>query len=258
VNLHGGTTSLVFSRACGARLRIGYEHYRSSWAYDVRIPAASRIWGREGIHTVEHLLTLLPWLGISVPGRPQGRLYLDEDARARARERLECHGIRQQAYLLMHPTATLFTKQWPPSHFARIGDLLHEQYGIPVIFTSAPDEIQVLREVEEHALARHRYWSDLALNELFALIDGCRLFVGNDSGPTHAAAALHKPMVVIWGSSNFRAWHPWGTEHELVRSDLPCMPCPGYSCAAYGKPRCILEITVEEVAQACNRILART
>ena len=86
-------------------------------------------------------------------------------------------------------------------------------------------------------------------------IQASKLVIGNDSGPAHAAAALKKPMVVVWGSSNSVAWHPWRTNYELVRSDFPCMPCPGYTCHAFGRPRCILDIPVDRVLLACERIL---
>jgi heptosyltransferase-3 len=258
INLHGGTTSLLFTLASGAARRVGYEHYRYSMAYNIRIPSTSLIWGRDGIHTVEHLLAPLRWLGIPMGVSPTGTLYLDEEAVERIGARLVRGGIRRGGFFAVHPTATLFTKQWPPSQFAQLADQLHRRYGLPVVFTSAPAEAQVLLMIGECARERHFYWSDLALDELFALIEGCRLFVGNDSGPAHAAAALHKPVVVVWGSSNFKAWHPWGTEYELVRSDLPCMPCPGYSCAVYGRPKCILEVPVEKVLQACEQILDRT
>jgi ADP-heptose:LPS heptosyltransferase len=111
-----------------------------------------------------------------------------------------------------------------------------------------------LKEIAQSAREQHTYWSDLPLADLFALIERCRFFVGCDSGPTHAAAALQKPIVVVWGSSNFQAWHPWGTTFEVVRSNLPCMPCPGYSCEAFGEPKCIRDIPVERVAAACKKI----
>ena len=258
LNLHGGTTSLLFSLTSGARLRIGRESYRNSWAYNAVIPPSARVWKREAFHTAEHQLTLLRWLEIPIPDKPGSTLYLDNSARERLRERLVRLGIPRHGFLLVHPTATLFTKQWPPAHFAQLGDRLHKQYGLPVIFTSASNEAQVLLDIGKCAGEKHYYWSDLALDELFALIEGCRLFVGNDSGPTHAAAALRKPVVVIWGSSNLNAWHPWETDYEVIASDLPCMPCAGYTCEAFGKPKCILEIPVESVLQACHRILART
>lgn len=258
LNLHGGNTSLFFSLLSGASLRIGQQSYRKSKAYHIRIPPSSTVWQRERVHTAEHQLTLLRWL--KIPGIEAGRarIFLKEESRAHAGERLNEAGIGPREYILIHPTATLFTKQWPEVNFARLADLLSRRYGLPVLFTSAPDEAQVLLNVGKHAAERHYYCSDLNLEDLFALIEGTRLFVGNDSGPTHAAAALGRPVAVVWGSSDYDAWHPWDTEFEAIRSDLPCMPCPGYFCAAYGEPKCVLEISVERVFDACCRLLERT
>jgi ADP-heptose:LPS heptosyltransferase len=152
----------------------------------------------------------------------------------------------------------LATKQWSESNFARLGDRLHQRYGLPVIFSAACSEIKVLQDVQNEAKETHLYWADLPLGDLFALIDGCRLFIGNDSGPTHAASALKKPLVVVWGSSDFAAWRPRGTIYEAIGSDLPCIPCPGYSCDVFEEPKCILEIPVSRVAEACDRILIRS
>jgi len=91
---------------------------------------------------------------------------------------------------------------------------------------------------------------------LFVLIEQCRMFVGNDSGPMHAAAALGKSLVVIWGSSDYQVWHPWETEYAAVRMELPCMPCPGYSCASFDTPKCIGDIGVERVLAACESVMS--
>jgi ADP-heptose:LPS heptosyltransferase len=258
LNLHGGTTSLLFTLASGARLRIGHASYRAAWAYNVRIPPASEVWKRSRLHTVEHQLTLLRWLGLPIADKPRSTLWIDPLASERVRDRLRRSGIELDHYSLIAPTATLFTKQWEERKFAELGDRLEQRYGHPVVFIGAPHESRTLRQIAEAASKIHFYWSDLDAAELFALIQDCRLFVGNDGGATHAAATLMKPVVVVWGSSNFVAWHPWGTDYELVRSDLPCMPCPGYTCEAFGEPKCILEISVERVFEACERILART
>ncbi len=257
INLHGGTTSLLFCALSMARSRVGYEHYRYSQAYNVRIPSSRLIWGRDGIHTVEHLLAMTRWLGIPVRDEPRCNLYLEEEARDRVRARLRSSGIRPGEFFLVHPTATLHTKQWPSARFAGLADQLFREYGLPVVFTAAPNEGQALLDIGQNAKERYHYWSDLPLDELFALIESCLLFVGNDSGPTHAAAALRKPVIAIWGSSDLRAWHPWGTDSEVIHSSLPCMPCPGYSCAAFGEPKCILGIQVESVLQACRRLMGR-
>ncbi len=258
VNLHGGTTSMLLTLTSGARLRIGQESYRNAWAYNCRIPPSSTVWKRENLHTVEHQLSLFRWLDIPLAQDLRGTLYVDPHARERVKNRLHRADVKILGYVLIQPTATLFTKQWPEESFARLADLLSEHSALPVIFTASSYEMQSLARISGEAKRKHHYWSGLQTDELFALIEGCRLFVGNDSGPTHAAAALNRPVVVVWGSSNFVAWHPWRTEYELIRSSLPCMPCPGYTCEAFGEPKCILEISVERVMQACERLLART
>jgi ADP-heptose:LPS heptosyltransferase len=205
---------------------------------------------------VEHQLTLLRWLGLPLPEIPRVSLPLHPEAVKRISERSARSDLSAGQYLLIHPTATLATKQWEEGRFAALADRLTRDSGLPIIFSAAPHESAVLRKVAAQATEDHLYWSDLGLQELFALINNCRLFIGNDSGPTHAAAALGKPIVVIWGSSDFQAWHPWDTKYELVRSDLPCMPCPGYTCTAFDQPKCILDIPVDAVLNACRTMIA--
>lgn len=251
LNLHGGSTSLAFTLGSAARLRIGQETFRWRRAYNVLIPPSAAVWGRTELHTVEHQLSLLRWLGVHVaPSR--GRLFVTGGAQQNVRRRLDEACIAGK-YILIHPAATLRTKQWEARKFAQVADRLSRE--APVILTSAPHESQILLEVGRYAREKHCYWSDLPLQELFSLIAGASLFVGNDSGPTHAAAALDRRIVVVWGSSNPRTWHPWQARYERIGSDLPCIPCPGYTCAVYGEPRCILEVEVERVLDACLRML---
>jgi len=256
LNLHGGTTSSLLTLASGSRLRIGQQKYRHGWIYHHLIPPPPAVWQREALHTVEDQLTFMRWLQLPLPSRPHGTLHLDPGARARIGARLAAAGLQPSSYLLIHPTATLHTKRWGERKFAALADRLHECFHMPVVFSSAPFEAQVLLDIGRHAQHAHRYWSDLELDELFVLIEQCRMFVGNDSGPTHAAAALGKPLVVIWGSSDYQVWHPWDTVYAPVRLDLPCMPCPGYQCAAFDTPKCISDIAVEPVLAACRSVMS--
>ncbi len=254
LNLHGGTTSMMFTGTSGAQLRIGQEGHRHSWIYTTRIPPSTGIWGRPSLHTVEHQLSLLRWLDIPID-TSRSTLHIDERSRSGIGDRLTRAGISE--FVLIQPTATLPTKQWPAARFAGLGDWILKNCGIPVIFTAAAHERYLLDEIQRTALSRHTYWADLPLMDLFALIERCRLFAGCDSGPAHAAAALKRPLVVVWGSSNLQAWHPWETNYEAVGSNLPCIPCPGYECSVFGEPRCILEVSLPRVAEACARMLAK-
>jgi ADP-heptose:LPS heptosyltransferase len=255
LNLHGGSTSLWLTVASGAELTIGQASHRQSWMYGARIPPSSTVWKRERLHTVEHQLTPLRWLGLPIPVPPTLRLYPNPALRETFDIRLQSAGLAPEEYVVIHPTATLETKQWLPDRFASVADAVSREFGLRVLFTAAASEQAVLERVRKVAHQEHLYWNDLELDGLFWIISNCRLFVGNDSGPTHVAAALDKPLVVVWGSSNFAAWHPWGKRYEAVRSDLPCIPCPGYECAEFGRPRCILDIPVDPVIEACRRIL---
>ena len=255
-NLHGGTTSLLFAALSGAPLRIGQTGHRNSWIYNARIPASSGIWKKDSLHTVEHQLSLMQWLGLPIPADLSYSLPVNEEAQQQIRIRLRAATGSQ--YVVIQPTATLETKQWSADNFAQLGDLLREKFRLPVVYSSAAHESVVLDRIRGQAKSPHFYISGISLEALVALIAGSRLFVGNDSGPTHIAAGLRKPVAVVWGSSNFQTWHPWGTPYEAVRSDLPCMPCPGYQCRAFDRPRCIQDITVEQVFHACTRIMVKT
>ena len=99
-------------------------------------------------------------------------------------------------------------------------------------------------------------FTDLSLPEVTALGSAATLFVGNDSGIAHIAAAVTTPSVVIFGSSNVAHWRPWTTAPaEVVREEMPCAPCPGYTCAEFEQPECIRRVTVERVAAAIERVL---
>ena len=98
---------------------------------------------------------------------------------------------------------------------------------------------------------------DLSLPELTALAARAALFVGNDSGVAHVAAAAGAPQVVVFGSSNVAHWRPWTLRAaEVVREEMACAPCPGYACAEFGEAQCIRRIPVERVTAALDRVLA--
>lgn len=252
VNLHGGTTSALLAASARTGCRVGFSHFRFAGLYDRRVDPAE-VWGRRRMHTVECQLAALAGLGIPVPERAELRISVSSEARQRVGERLAQQGITSP-YLHVHPAATLFTKQWAGEKFAALLDHLAGM-GWPVVMTTGAEERAFGEGIANLQRSPVPYFFDLSLSELAALIGGCSLFVGCDSGPAHLAAALGRKMVVVFGSSDSDAWHPWGVDHSLLRSELPCIPCPGYRCAVYGHPRCIEEIPVERVRQAVESLL---
>jgi heptosyltransferase-2 len=101
-----------------------------------------------------------------------------------------------------------------------------------------------------------------------AVLELADLFIGNDAGPMHLAAAVGTPTVAIFGLSNAAAWGPYTGNHPerraiVVRQDLPCMPC-FYRGHSLGRPEgcatrdCLATLGVDPVAVAARRLLRET
>ncbi|HEY2934784.1 MAG TPA: glycosyltransferase family 9 protein [Acidobacteriota bacterium] len=252
-NMHSGTTAGLFALASGAAVRVAYASARYARKFNVRVPPSEAFW-EAPIHTVEHQLSPLMHLGIPVPEKIELELHPDGAVLDKIRSRIRDLGLSPEQFLLMHPFATLFTKEWELSRYSQLAGRLRERYGRPVIATAGPAETGKMRRLKEMAGDSVIGLENLELPELIGWISQCGLFIGNDSGPTHVAAALKRKIVVIWGSSDYRAWHPWGVDYQLLRADLPCIPCPGYRCYEFDSPKCIESISVEHVLHAVERM----
>jgi heptosyltransferase-3 len=254
VNVHGGTLSALLTLMSGARWRAGRTHYRLRFAYYVLCPEPHLVLGRRRMHTVEDRLTTFYALGLPMGEVPPLQIFPQRGARQAVRERLARLNVPGDArYAVLHVTTTFFTKEWPAERFAALGGWLAREHDLVPVFTCGPGE----RGRIGRALPAGPgvLFSPPTVSELIALIEGATLYVGNDSGPTHIAAALHRPMVVLFGSSDSVAWSPWRAAHERVQNDFPCNPCPGDRCYAFDEPRCILSLTLEQVQQAVERAL---
>lgn len=256
-NLHGGTTATLLTRSSGARHRVGYQDYQYSRLFNHAAPPASELWGTEKTHSVEQQLALLGWTGVPVSDRPRTQLAVTEKAKRSVAERLRAaHVDEAKPLALIHPAAAFETKQWATANFARVSEELSAR-GFDCVAIAAPNEKQVINALVENSQARITAFTDLSLPEVTALCSRSRLFVGNDSGVAHIAAAVGAPSVVIFGSSNVSHWRPWTiAPSEVVREELPCQPCPGYTCAEFDAPECIRRVSIERVTAAIDRVIS--
>lgn len=252
-NLHGGTTATFLIRASGARHRVGYKHYRYGFLYNHLAPPSSELWRQEKTHSAEQQLALIGWTGVPVTDKPKTRLAVTEKAKTSLSEKLNGFDI-EKPFALIHPTSLFETKQWATENFARVvGELKNK--NIASVAVAAPNEIKVLEELKSESNAPLLIHTNFSLPEITALASRAKLFVGNDSGIAHIAAAVKTPSVVIFGSSNVAHWHPWtDAPYEVVCENMPCAPCHGYFCAEFEKPECIRRVTVENVMNAIERI----
>jgi predicted lipopolysaccharide heptosyltransferase III len=255
-NLHGGTTATFLTRATGAKHRVGFTTYQYSRLHNHAAPSPLEIWQRPTLHSVEQQLALIGWTGVPVTDRPPTKLKVTSKAAASISQKLADNGVAEnESIALIHPAAAFATKQWATENFAQVVDAIGARGFTPVAVV-APNEKPVLQSLKTGSSARVVGFDNLSLPEITALAARSRLFVGNDSGIAHIAAAVGAPCVVIFGSSNIAHWRPWTTKsNEIVREEMPCQPCHGYFCAEFEKPECILRVPVERVIAAIDRML---
>jgi heptosyltransferase-3 len=202
LNLHGGGSSAVLTALSGARVRAGFAHFRFPWIYNAKIPPAQQILRVEGkVHTAEHLASAVFYLGAARVEIPRAKLV-----GGWAQGRTE---VTNPAYAVIHPVAAEPAKTWPAERFAAVAARLQQSFDLQPVFVGGPgDDLSAFRE-----------WRTVAgapLDEIKSLVAGAALFVGNDSGPAHMAAAFGIPVVVIFGASDPVVWAPWRTQAEVL------------------------------------------
>ena len=203
IDLHGGTSSSLLTAFSGAGQRVGYQSSRNSWIYNTKVPDSCSVWKKQYLHTVEHQLTPLIVLGYEIPPIPHPRVYFNSEDRDWIEQILRSKGINQD-FLLIHPAAAFPTKQWPARGFSELISRLMDD-NLKVVVTAGPNEHELVEEVAERSGKDPAVIPPLSLGRFSALASLSCLYIGNDTGTTHIAAALRKPMVVIFGSSDSRA-----------------------------------------------------
>ena len=254
-NLHGGTTATFLTRATGARHRVGFKSYQYGQLHNHQAPSPLLLWQQPKTHSVEQQLALLGWTGVPVTDRPRTQLGISPKAAEKVNGLLNEAGLSEQNIALIHPAAAFATKQWAVENFARVVEFLAER-GFTSVAIAAPNEQALLDQLRSETNGNVATFA-LSLPEVTALAARSRLFVGNDSGIAHIAAAVGTPSVVVFGSSNIAHWRPWNSAPaEVVFEEMPCQPCHGYFCEQFAQPECILRVPVTRVTAAIDRLLS--
>ncbi len=258
INLHGGTTATMFVRASGARHRIGYSYYQYPFLYNHLLSSSTDFWKREKTHSAEQLLALVGFVGVPVDPLIKTRLVAKQRSIDAIKARNPKFEISDLKFALLHPSTAFFTKQWPTENFARTAEFLVGK-GLQIVAVGSKSEKAVLDDLRRFSTVPITTFDDLTLPEVTALASKARVFVGNDSGIAHIAAAVGTPSVVVFGSSNRDHWRPWtDAPNEIVFEPFACQPCPGYECKEFGEPRCILSVKPSSVTAAIDRVLEST
>ena len=163
-------------------------------------------------------------------------------------------GIKNTKWAVLHPGARYWFKAWPTERFAAIGDALINQ-GFQVVIVGDTGERILVDEITK--LTQQKFISlvsKTSVRELAALLKQCNLFIGNDAGPMHIAAAVGCPVVGLFGPTDPAVWGPYGNMCRTIYKGLDCHECFYPGCFR-GEGSCMKLISVEEVFQVAENML---
>jgi len=209
-------------------------------------------------HVVERYLKAVRPVAPLV-GRPALTLHVRPEVRQSVRERVLAP-LAAGCTVAVHATAAVAMKEWPLERYVAVADALHARWGADVVFLATKSEEARVRRGLEGARFTHTVQASLTLPEVAALIAESDLFVGNDSGLSHIAAAVGTPSVLAWGSANINEARPLANASRTVilHRPLPCRSvCPEIRCINATPIACLKDITVDEAISAAARLLDR-
>jgi heptosyltransferase-2 len=258
----------VLAYSSNARWRIGYSK-NSTLRKRTFNPHIGRLFTHvidddTAKHEVEHNLDLLRCLG-GVVQEEHLELWPSPDDEAFAEQLLNSHGVKCDDLLIaLGPAARAGRRRWPAANFVQLGCWLRRQYQACLVVVGGRGEEDVGQELE---LKADSYVVNIVgkttLRQTCAILKCCDLFIGNDAGPMHLAAAANVPVVEISchpelgypadANSPIR-FRPWGVRHIILQPKKAVNPCTQACTAIY--PHCITAVTVERAKNATMTFLS--
>jgi heptosyltransferase-2 len=222
----------------------------------IPVPLPGEIPAHESNYYLE-LLRRAGWIDALPEIRPV-RLRLAPEALERAENFLRDSGCPPDSLRVAFGAGAAYgtAKCWPANRYAELARLLVSEYGARVLLFGAASEAAVAAEVELGAgdgiinlIGRS------AIGDLPALLARCRLFIGNDSGAMHVAAAVGLPVVAVFGPTDPDGTRPLTPQLSILQRKVACSPCFLRHCPI--DHRCMKSVDLQMVLDAARGWLAR-
>jgi heptosyltransferase-1 len=248
IDFQGLLKSAFFGYLSAAPIRIGWER-------DFLKESTSRFFYTDvvsprRVHIIDQQMELLKPLGIS----PQWDTITPLRPPATAGVSIERKLDGFSDFILINPGGAWKTKRWGVENYGLLARRLIDN-GLPVAVTWGPGEKGIADEIQGLAGESARL-IPATLQELVALCERARLFVGGDTGPMHFAAAVGIPVVAIFGPTSSDRNGPFRREDVVVERRMECRPCYERDVCPLDHLDCLRKITVDQVYEACMKRLA--
>jgi ADP-heptose:LPS heptosyltransferase len=161
----------------------------------------------------------------------------------------------EQRVVGIGPGSKWASKRWPEERFREVGAQLMRDEACSIVVFGGPSD----KEIGDRLV---RQWGKgvnasglLTVRESAAVLSLCNLYVGNDSGIIHLAAAVGVRCIGVYAAQDYPGmWEPYGSGHKIIRSQVECEGCHLPICTIEGM-RCLKQIPIETVLYACHSML---
>lgn len=204
-----------------------------------------------GIHQAEYYLTC-----INCSDSPVPQISLKPQAVAWSAAYWAQHSLEGFHVLIVAPGSGAKEKNWPLPSFAAVIEWWRDQIGGKTVVVLGPVEDERSR-LEPILLSGCKMARGLTLAELAAILARSDLYLGNDSGVTHMAAALGIPTVALFGPSDVQKWRPRGKRVRILRHEIECAPCSVAAMKSCGHRSCLRALMPAEVTGQLRALLVQ-
>ncbi len=199
------------------------------------------------LHQIDYYLEILKGTKL-IANSSELEIFISDEEKRQAIQLIRTSGCPDRACIIgINPGAAFGTaKRWFPNRFAELCNRLKSIPDVCFLIFGGPGEEELGKTIAKSVGdACINLCGKTTLRQAISLIDQCRLFITNDSGLMHLAAALHKPQIAIFGSTDYATTSPGSHLSHIIRAPVACSPCMKPDCPT--DHQCMDAITVDHV-----------
>lgn len=248
-----GTLRMAFLfSTIGAKYRAGRDTDRRGFFYNLKVPERSL----SPKHEVERMLDIARALGAKIRNKDLEIPLFAED-RNYVTEFFSQYQIRKDDLVIgINPGAFRPSREWDKKKFALVADELSKKYQARIIITGGKRDVKLANDISNLMITKPIIVAGkTTLKQLAVLIQKCKLFITNDSGPMHIAVTVKTPLIALCGPGPLK-YAPYGdgNRYIVIKKEVDCSPCYKMRCRSH---KCMELIAAGEVLQAAEKQLDR-
>ena len=233
------TASLAWLSGCRQRFGPIWRREFAHHFYTTAVPVRA-----EWVHVVDYYIKIVETMGATDLG-VEFLLPPKPEAAKTVNDLLSHNKIEANRYAVLIPGSAQTSKCWPAERFGVLASRLARDHGLSIIATGSAAEAPMIDQIGCHASSPViNLAGQTSLSQLVEVLRGARIIVSNDTGPGHIAAALGKPLVMMFSWSNPLRVGPYKRLECVVARD---MAARGLAIKSTNSAHAIVNITLDEV-----------